>query len=71
MANGNTLVVDPEGLEVFEVTEKKQIVWKWVASASPPQSDPSGVDLPAFTMARRYALDEMTFFKEIPNVPSR
>jgi hypothetical protein len=59
LANGNTLIVDPDNRRLFEVTREKELVWESVLSPSDPQSA-----LPAqhaINGARRYRADELTF----------
>jgi hypothetical protein len=64
LANGNTLIVDPDHGRLFEVTQNKKIVWE---STCPLAPDPEDKRHPrhAVTSARRYSADELTFLKGI------
>jgi hypothetical protein len=53
LPNGNTLIVDPYNVRIFEVTHEKELVWE--------SFGPGGVT--AVTGARRYRPDELTFLK--------
>jgi hypothetical protein len=50
LANGNTLIVDPDHWMLLEVTPDKQLVWEYCCGA-------------IVTGARRYRPDELTFLK--------
>jgi hypothetical protein len=67
LPNGNTLIVDPDGCRVFEVTRDKDLVWQQVSF--PSWAAPQRPDAPAavsVTSARRYAPDELPFLKGGP-----
>jgi hypothetical protein len=64
LPNGNTLIVDPEGRRLFEVTPGKELVWEDFCPFAPvPPEGPAGTR--AITGARRYRPDELTFLKGV------
>ena len=68
LANGNTLVLDSVGRNVFEVTAAKETVWQWSCPA------PTGSEgRPAFnvTGARRYVAQELPFLDGVPRPRTR
>jgi hypothetical protein len=70
LPNGNTLIVDPEGLQIIEVTRNNEVVWQWGQPSPPPRGQSASPDAPNFTGARRYSIDELTFLKEDPHAPT-
>jgi hypothetical protein len=63
LANGNTLIVDPEYRRLLEVTADKELVWESVLSSYHSQSATSPPH--AINDARRYSADELPFLKEV------
>jgi hypothetical protein len=67
LPNGNTLVVDPDGCRVFEVTRGKDLVWQQISYPSwGPPPRPGALAPVSVTGARRYAPDELPFLKGGP-----
>jgi hypothetical protein len=63
LPNGNTLIVDSDGLRVFEVTLQKELVWEF-GCQDPERTDPKERSQPSLTCARRYPAEQLTFLKE-------
>jgi hypothetical protein len=68
LANGNTLIVDPER-RFIEVTKDREIVWERGFRPSPAQHGTT--DVPNFTCARRYSPEELTFLQGRANADPR
>jgi hypothetical protein len=70
LINGNTLIVDSEGLRVLEVTAAEEVVWQW-SCPRPEASAFTGVprEMLNITGATRYRPSELTFVK--PGTPLR
>jgi hypothetical protein len=66
LANGNTLIVDPDRARILEVTRGKTVVWDCFVPAA--ASQPGGQVSPetAVTSARRYRPRELPFLKGGP-----
>jgi hypothetical protein len=64
LPNGNTLIVDPDGRRLFEVTRGKELVWEylWPLPSVPPDQRAS---VTAITGARRYRGEDLTFLKGV------
>lgn len=66
LPNGNTFIVDPDSRRLFEVTEKKELVWELFC----PLPEGGAILRPrshAINGARRYGKDELTFLKGGPH----
>lgn len=61
LPNGNTLIVDPEGMRIFEVTNDKEMVWE--LGCQRPSEVEDEFTLGSVTHARRYAPAQLTFLK--------
>jgi hypothetical protein len=61
LPNGNTLIVDPDGMRIFEVTQDKESVWEMGCQS--PADAAEDVKTESITRARRYAPSEITFLK--------
>jgi hypothetical protein len=63
LANGNTLIVDPDNCQLLEVTPTNELVWECTCVA--PGGAPAGPDRsrPSITSARRYGAGELTFLE--------
>jgi hypothetical protein len=64
LPNANTLIVDPDGRRLFEVTPGKELVWEFFCPlpSVPPGQQPRSHPV---NCARRYRADELTFLKEV------
>jgi hypothetical protein len=63
LPNGNTLIVDPDGKSLYEVTRQKELVWS--SSCVTPQRQEEGTRrLASLTGARRYGPNDLTFLNE-------
>jgi hypothetical protein len=73
LANENTLVVNPEGLRIIEVTKGQKIVWQWGCEQSAAQrgAPPAGAESLCITGARRYGPQDLTFLQEKPGAKPR
>lgn len=63
LPNGNTLIVDPDNMRLFEVTDKKKVVWEFFCP-SPPVSPIRHLRDRAVTGAWRYSPEEVKFLKK-------
>jgi hypothetical protein len=68
LANGNTLIVDPDGGRLLEVTADKKLVWECYCLVAAVAPDGTAHSLVNLTSARRYAADGLTFLKGGPRV---
>jgi hypothetical protein len=70
LPNGNTLIVDPDGGRIFEVSPENTIVWQWFCPQSSAPQQPSGtaVQIRCITGARRYHSGEVSFLEGGPRV---
>jgi hypothetical protein len=64
LPNGNTLIADPDGARVLEVTSAKELVWTGYCPCS-RLLGPAPVSW-SITGARRYARQELTFLRDAP-----
>jgi hypothetical protein len=71
LPNGNSLLVDPGGCRVLEVSEDREVVWQWGCPAPAAAKQGDAPDAPNLTGARRYGPDELPFLKGMPDVRPR
>jgi hypothetical protein len=62
LPNGNTLITDPDGSRILEVTPAKQVVWECLCRAQ-------SIAPPGLTSAARFSPKQLTFLKE--GLPAR
>ncbi len=63
LPNGNTLIVDPEGGRILEVTRNRECVWEFSCAIDPELPVSEGAANLAITGARRYGPDQLTFLR--------
>jgi hypothetical protein len=73
LPNENTLVVNPEELQVLEVTKGQKIVWQWGCAQPSGKSGGAlaGTEPLCITGAKRFGPQELTFLKGKPGVQPR
>jgi hypothetical protein len=73
LPNENTLIVDPDGLRVIEVTKAQHIVWQWGCAHPFGQHNTTkpGTESLSITGATRYSPEELPFLKGKPGTQPR
>jgi hypothetical protein len=66
LPNGNTLVVNSDGLLILEVTADERVVWRWSCPRPTPAPGQKNADSLSVTGARRYAPAQVPFLKAAP-----
>jgi hypothetical protein len=61
LANGNTLLVEPQKGRIMEVAPSKEVVWEMLCPL--PQPGEGSLNFHALTAARRYGPHQLTFLE--------
>jgi hypothetical protein len=65
LPNGNTLILDPDGGRLFEVTRDKKLAWECFCPAVPVAGERAAATWATLTGGRRYRAGELTFLKGV------